>query len=66
MKAKKFRKKLTFNKQTIAHLSNFEINDVLGGYTPKPGPVTDPLSVCIGCPPTYTCPYSDCSGVYCC
>jgi hypothetical protein len=55
MKAIKFRKKLTFNKQTIAHLSKFEINDVRGGGPTEPGPTMEPLSVCTGCFPTYTC-----------
>jgi hypothetical protein len=51
MKAKKFRKKLTFNKQTIAHLSNFEINGVLGGRPADTVPASEPLlSRCPVCP----------------
>ncbi len=62
MKAKKFRKKLTFNKQTIAHLSNLEINGVLGGRPADTVPDTSGIPVC----PTITCLPSDCSGHHCC
>lgn len=64
MKTKKLRKKLTFNKETIAQLSNFEINDVLGGQGFEP-PASNHNSGCQNCH-TYTCVPSMCSGVYCC
>ncbi len=59
MKTKKLSKKLGFNKQTIAHLSNFEINDVLGGRPADTVPVTSGVPGCptfnitcrTGCPP---------------
>jgi hypothetical protein len=55
MKSQKFRKKLTFDKQTIAHLSNFEISDVLGGRPADTIPASKPLqSGCQACP-TFTC-----------
>jgi hypothetical protein len=64
MKVKKIRKKLTFNKETIAHLGNIEKKDVMGG-----GGIEKPASGfnsgCQGCY-TYTCVPSNCSGLYCC
>jgi hypothetical protein len=62
MKAKKLRGKLSFNKQTIAHLGNFEIKDVLGGIPGDTVPNNSGYPVC----PTFTCLPSDCSGVHCC
>ncbi|MGD2085622.1 MAG: class I lanthipeptide [Candidatus Aminicenantes bacterium] len=50
MKAKKFRKKLSVNKQTIAHLSNFEMNDVPGGQDRE----TIPTSLKSDCPACIT------------
>ena len=61
MKAKTFRKKLSFNKKTIAHLSNLEINGVLGGQNGDTVPITSGIPVC----PTFTC-LPSCSGLYCC
>jgi natural product precursor len=46
MKTKNFRKKLTFNKQTIADLSGNEMRNVYGGYK-----ITD-----VSCPTDYSCP----------
>jgi len=37
MKTKKFTKKLTLNKNTIADLSNEQLNQVKGGCASKPG-----------------------------
>jgi natural product precursor len=64
MKIKKIRKKLTFNKETIAHLSNIEIKDVFGGGGEIP-PASRHDSGCIVCE-TFTCAPSICSGLYCC
>ena len=51
MKAKKLRGKLSFNKQTIAHLSNLEINGVHGGQGEETIPASEPLlSRCPVCP----------------
>jgi hypothetical protein len=37
MKTKKFAKKLTLNKKTIANLGNEQLNQVKGGCASKPG-----------------------------
>ena len=67
MKVKKIRKKLSVNKETIAHLGNIEISYVLGGIDDiiKPASYILINSGCEGCH-TYTCAPSNCSGLYCC
>lgn len=64
MKVKKIRKKLSFNKETIAHLGNIEISHVIGGGGDNQ-PASAYNSGCIVCH-TYTCAPSVCSGLYCC
>jgi natural product precursor len=76
MKTKKFNKKLSLNKKTIANLGNNELNYVLGGY-PTDARICKPTTQCTGgcvetdysCPPcdtwdTCTC-YGVCTGVPC-
>lgn len=66
MKTKKFRKKLTINKKTIANLDNTGMYDIKGGIT------TACESHCNGCPthfPLLTCPWctkmTDCDQATC-
>jgi natural product precursor len=40
MKIKKFNKKLTLNKETIAHLDNHQMMKAAGGAVTKTGPCT--------------------------
>ena len=51
MNSKKFQKKLTLNKKTVAHLTNAGMNDVFGGKPPTA------FSYCL-----YTCTGQPCWG----
>jgi hypothetical protein len=59
MKIKKFNKKLSLNKKTIANLSNDEMSDVQGGGT------GDSFEFCIVTVPDTTCMDSICPRVGC-
>lgn len=74
MKAKKFHRKLSLNKKTVAHLNNGQMDDVLGGANKTT--TTAPLcqfscvDTCrITCDCTETCTCSECGticgGPYC-
>jgi hypothetical protein len=63
MKTRKFQKKLSLNKATIADLSNKELSKIDGAGIAPPIPCrdTDDRS---NCPTGWTCP-SGCSGMCC-
>ncbi len=74
MKAKKFNKKLSLNKKTVANLNNGQMNDVLGGVhkttTTAPFCQFSCVDTCrITCDCTETCTCSECGticgGPYC-
>lgn len=59
MKTKKFDKKLSLNKTTVAHLGNVEMKDVKGGDLTDTCKTGCPTITCpVGCPPQPTdiCP----------
>jgi hypothetical protein len=55
MKAKKFAKRITLNKQTVANLSSRDLNKALGGGT----------LMQYTCPLCYTCGYVTCGDTNC-
>jgi len=59
MKPKKFSKRLSLNKKTIADLNNGQLDNVKGGLTQNPCPGT------VDCPFSYTCPSGGLRGQCC-
>jgi len=55
MKTKKFSKKLTLNKKTIADLNNGEMKVVRGGINEPPRRVTETCQTCDNSIPPGTC-----------